>query len=979
MNEDGSKGELIGETSDSGYLYISTIPTSKKIVIEKEHYFPSVQTLSSTPGSASYFFLTEDTGIVTVEEGTTSTSSNGRILGRSSKLNLSTPKLYMSSNGAIYIPQGSSATGTISIVPASLQSFPDYQTISDKLQEPDYKTSVIGNLFVLSSAGGSFGYNNTFEQLLRFSTVAGAGSYSDIELIMGVSLSDELKAKLVDENDNITQSTIDKFKSNIELWIYKNGVWTKDKNFDLKIPDVSALSSDESKFIQKYGADGIITLNGDIYNGAYPVVAIYKEMSISEIQPNELTLNVCVVDSESNESLNQSLVELSMPSRNLDVFKEINSSTGYAQFKILAEEGFGEDITLNVIEGNHYPITKVLNTNSLNQPVGDNNHSATTTLCYGGDGDPIKMITPPKKATVQGYVYDQTGMGIANANVKLVAPIALSTVKKDVVKTINNRQVKGIEVAPIPNAKYRWFIKKHRDEVATSNQPVGNGRILGRVSEKRWLLLKEGTTKSGANFLGYDEILNMAIKSPKDSDPSDVKIVASGQFDIAIEVQHDIDGDGVGDFYELAKSPTIAPNLPKEQFYPNPDSEYSQIGYISTVIDIEKLYFDLGDKVITEAGFLVKTPSFNSGNWFKVDLASGFTLTKEANTTLQNLGIVDLDNFLEDPELNNGNNLNYINYLTNSVKILGNKKRGYLKIKEKNTNRDNYTYVGTAWDLVIQSYIALQGGDGAYVALQVQSDGSLKWVATDGNIQLDSDKLANGIRVQKSESNKLLLNKVARLISSNRLLEKLAMPISEIQAEAGFTGTPLSPNNTLFDDGFTIFFVPTVKLKTIDNQDMLVRLKTEMDLSGVKLRKYIKLSKVFVDKPTLTPPVQYDVTDRVGLYHFSAVDMDFGQLKDTNNSLVRVSAQKLGYFNSPAINVPKFGVDDPNTTPREDVKNIDITLKEKPTYSVSFNITNENGEPVENAIVSIDGIKTEQNLREFESVATIQGATGKFT
>jgi hypothetical protein len=990
LNSDGSTGELLGTTSNSGFLYLNEIPSSGKVIVMKDHYFPSIQEISSTEGSANYIFINEDSGIVTVEDGEVS-SSNGRVLNSifsDRDLDLSKPKLHMSKGGTISIPAGSKALGTIAINSSAIQSYPDYKELSSSvLTQTGYKVEEIGNMLVLSMAGKSYAYNNLFSDLVSFTDAAGAGTLSDIQVSMGINLSDELKEKLFDENDQITQTTISDFKNGLELYIYKDGSWKKETNFELKIREASTFSSDEEKYLKKYLSNGLIVLNGDFYNGAYPMIAVYKDaVNVTpDLKPNELTLNVCVVDAETNDKLKDALVKIEMGNSNIEHLADVNDTTGYASFTILSAKGAVEDFSLSVIDGNHYPISKVLNVNSLVQPVGENNNSAITNLCEPF-GEPIRMIAPPKQATVKGSVYNVDNQySVENAKVKLVAPIALSDVRKDVVKTINSRDVKGIEVGSIQNANYKWFIKKHTDEVAIDNTTT-NSRTLQRVSEKRWLLIQEGTAKNDGNFLSYNKVLNMALQSPKDTDPEDVKIIASGQFDIAIQVEHDIDNDGKADFYELAKSNSIEQNLIGEEFYELPDSEYSHLGYISTLIDIEKLYADLGDQVTTEVGFAVKTERVNSNDWFMVDGSSAgdlygdFTNSgTDFNSTFASLGLIDEESFFDDSSLNNNDaQLNYIAYASQSFKILGNTDRGYIRVKEENTDTAKYTYNSTTWDLVVDAYVAVTGG-GTYVALQQQTDGSFKWVKSDGGVDLEADEVANGILLQKSDNKKLMLNKVAQKISSNAFLEKLAMPISKILEEANVSETPLSPNSILFDDGFTMTMVPTIQMTTVaDNKEVLVRMKTEMDLSDVELKKYVVLSDVFVDKPTLTPSTQYDTTDRVGLYQFSAVDMDFKQLGQTENSLVRVSASKMGYFDSPSINVPKFAIDDPSSDPREDVKVLNIGIKDRPTFSVDFNITDENGEPINDAIISIDGIKTVQDLTEFESVSTLKGATGTF-
>ncbi len=97
-------------------------------------------------------------------------------------------------------------------------------------------------------------------------------------------------------------------------------------------------------------------------------------------------------------------------------------------------------------------------------------------------------------------------------------------------------------------------------------------------------------------------------------------------------------------------------------------------------------------------------------------------------------------------------------------------------------------------------------------------------------------------------------------------------------------------------------------------------------------------------------------------------------------SLLRIEASKLGYFNSPSVNVPSYKIDEVNTSEREDIKRFDLKIKTKPVYNLTVKVEDAGNKSavIANAIISVDGIKTAQNLAESESVSKIQGSSATF-
>jgi hypothetical protein len=210
------------------------------------------------------------------------------------------------------------------------------------------------------------------------------------------------------------------------------------------------------------------------------------------------------------------------------------------------------------------------------------------------------------------------------------------------------------------------------------------------------------------------------------------------------------------------------------------------------------------------------------------------------------------------------------------------------------------------------------------------------------------------------------------------------MPLSAILSEADITGvTATNPDQILFNDGFTIGVVPTATYSTTDNNnvDINVTFRNLVDFgfNNMNLNEYISINNVFVQRPVLMEDEQTDFTDRVGLFSFPAVPLGFGSL-DNVNSLLRVNSQKLGYYASPVVNVEKFTQDDTSTVSREDVQRVDMSLDIKPKFDVRVNVNDQNGNALNSALVTLDGIyvSSDEFLSEFESTSTLEGSSVSF-
>lgn len=987
VNASGERGVLLGTTSATGYIYLSNVSTNPdnptRIILEKNGFSSSLQTITAVAGGASYLFISEDDGTGVFDFGEDSTTN----VSTSRSLHLTDALLYPNSDGYVSLKPGSSTqrNSGLNINSRALRAFPLYEDISSLLQEDGYETSLLGSFFIRGKSAQTnrrYSYGAQFTDIFNFSNENGAGSLQDIREVISVrGMSESLQDKMVQA---IEDQNLSSFKSNIEVYALKSiedsYAWEKLDNGDfdfVALNDGDFLAStavddyvgNQNSYINDYAndLDGLIKVKGGTaISGPRALFAVYKEQVVSdelEISYDNYTVNVNVVN-EVGQPLQNAAVTMTRRNTGTDVLQPANAS-GVASFDFAIEPNQNEILTIGVMQGNHYPVTRSYNITSLN-PVS--NGQSTTNIT-------IALATPPEYATVKGEVTSNEAT-VSNAKVDLLFPIALSNVQKDVTKIIDDQQRKGLFVSNIPNTRYSWYIKKHTDDLGASATQAA-ARSLSRVSSDRWILVQKATAAQSGNFLSYNKVVNQVLSRPLDNDPSDVKIIASGQFDVAVQVEHDIDADGSYDFTELAvNDQNRTDNLSGEEFVTSPDNDYGRtIGFISTAIDIEAMYNASGEADLYKDVYEAK---INDGSFIQIS-EDGLLNADDPDTTLDDLknsGLVSYDLEFTTDELNEIDGLT--DNIQDSFKITGDLDYGRLMLSNGANDGELKSAI---WDISVTATIALNDSTYKKVKL-VPSGNSYSWSenTTDVNDIDTSSLIRVGKYVQNTPFNdrRLRISKISRKISENSMMEKLAMTLPDILSEAGIAGTAASPENILFDDGFTLSVIPTATYETEEN-NITFRAKGRFDFTNLNLRDYVKIDEVQVQRPVLLEEEQTNYTDRVGMYSFPAVPLAFGNM-DNLNSLLRVNAKKLGYYTSPTLNVEKFTQDDTTTVSREDVQRVDIELEGKPTYDVTVNVVDQNDQPLADALVTLDGImvQSDEFISEFESSSTLQGSSVEF-
>ena len=965
VNSDGTKGDYLGETSQTGYLFLSDLRNGDKIWIEKDGFDPNIQTVQVINNGANYFFLTPDNGEGTYQGTQTNDNTSARLMRQ---LNAWNAEIYSAPRGGALITPVNSRLkfgAMLRVISRSIMSMPDYESLNSKFNNSNYNYKILDSLKIISRAPGDlmWSMNNSFDKIFE---VNGDTQLSSINLILDFKLTDDINQKLLKDNGSgYDETKIDNFVKNISLYEFKDMQWTEINGSNggikliIKSKDYNSLSQEEKSYFNTHpNVKAFLKIDEAHYTGAYPVVAVYKELvhQIPQVTIDNYPV-VLKVQDENGSVIKNALVKMSRDNGDF-VFTTNTNENGIATFNLRAVDGSMENVTFNVLEGAHYPVTKIINTSDLTKDINNTVN--------------ITMQQPPKYATVKGYVKDENNNEpMVNAKVKLIYPIALANVQKNVTKIINNKEVKGISVGSVPNATYKWYIKAHESEI--NQNPNSNAR----VSTKRWILVQKATASHNGNFLPYDKVVALALQAPLENDPNDVKIIPAGEFDIAVEVDHDIDGDGRVDFTELASTPAQEANL-GGNFSSNVNNNYGRmLGYISTTINL--------DEIIKNAGGISIVPKLWAnidGNWNPYDYVddngtinnlTDYTITDAALSSSSE----DYDDVVGGYDIENNMGISYDDQL------------GYLLVQD-HTYTNGHEYNDTKWDVGISATLQGNNGNNYYVALKKVGN-QYKWVQLNQNSSghlnpvSDEDKF---IFVQDDQFKGVSVNKIAQVIANNKVFAKLAMKLSNIAAEAGIDNSDLqNPDNNLVEDGFDLSVIPTITFTTNSlaraGEGKVVQIRKIIDIAlggdTTPLKKYIKLNRVEVNRPTIFNATQNVHTDSLGLYQFSAVPLSYGIL-NSNESLLRITSSKLGYFNSPVKNVPKFTQDDTTTSQREDVKRIDLSLHKKPLYEVDVNVTDKNGNPIDNAVVILDGIDNNNNtdLTEAQSIKAKEGSLVRF-
>jgi hypothetical protein len=550
----------------------------EKVWVEKDGFFYTVQTVKRTNGGANYIFLTE-TNIDLNSQSDIQSSDNSvnlRVLdnvlhGWNSFINKD------NAGHGYFVPSNIRLVRGNRIIFQPVNSIAplfESDNLQNKIFESGYNAKVLSILVSGAITPHGVAVNEPFSNILQInSQYANSTSFNDIRAVLGFNLDDfpRIKEKLLNNNGEINASKINDVKQYIKVYKYTSDGWSEvnSNDIDLIIDNVNS-NNDEIKRIYHSNHRNNAAIVVKNLSAATLLVAAYKEPvnQTPSVTYHTYGLNVKVMD-EHNNPLPGALVKMRRGVGGTEVLNYTDAN-GTAHFDVLAADGAIDNIAINVIDGNHYPVSRVISLSSLSP---DENNTLT-----------LQMEAPPAYATVKGKIKDiDSNESVVNAKVKLIYPIALADVKKDVEKIIDNNVVKGLEVGLVPNAKYKWYIKAHSDN---DNSVTGNARI----STQRWVLVQEATAANGGNFLPYNKIIAQALATPRVDDPTDVQIIPTGQFDVAVEVEHDVDGDGQYDFVELAATPANQPNLSGEEFDSNINNNYGRIlGFVSTSVDIQKL------------------------------------------------------------------------------------------------------------------------------------------------------------------------------------------------------------------------------------------------------------------------------------------------------------------------------------------------------------------------------------------------------
>jgi hypothetical protein len=984
------KGGLLGETSPTGFLYVPEVSTDETaptvVILEKDGFEESVQSLKAVEGTANYLYISEDSD-EDIEEGIA--DENG--LGRSTELYdtligvWNKPKSRTS--GMLFTPTGISNNFNFKFKSNSKVSKLDDQAGVQKIvAEKGKVTNVLGALTTYIKDKGRKRYGLSFNNLFD-----GLSDPADVNLVLGLSLSEDL-INLLDEDK-------DAFKKKVRLFTYETGKWEEILNPDFEIyTENDAFNdghhADQERNLKKFfskdkiGKNAALIVGGNDYDTLSPIFAIHQEEVNTTVDTNFVTYNLDVnVSSLDGNPLRKASVTLTRGNGNTEIIKAV-SPTGdsIASFKILTTRTSLEDFKITVFEGDHYPISKNYSVTDLT-PILEGETNSSTTLN-------LSMKAPPEYAVVKGVVANHsTGHGVRDSEVELLYPLSMAEIDSSVRKVINNKEEEGVQVSLVPNARYKWYIKEKSagvEDVTKVNTDLSQyafDRTLSRVSEERWTLVQDSTASDGGNFLPYNIVIAQALTAKKSTDASDINVIAHGKFEIALQVEHDIDGDGQADFTELAKSDTALANTDGENFSSDINEDYgSEIGFISTIVDVDKM---VEDGLIQAGG--IDTTDFYSRDGSTFTDISEIAIEEEDAIGSYLAGDEDADyedifqtggSYIEGQDYDEQLDDLADNFDISLDKFFGSHKRKYLQVD--NLLGGYHSVNNYEWRVIIAPTTI---GD-VMLRLEKDSSGNYNWVKTETQDFSFDEHFDFSTPLKTSRSRRLHEIEIARFISSDKVINKLSENIEKVFIDLGIDTSSLSDEEkatSMFNHGFNFRIFAKVHAEpTVDsiNQDDPIFLGTATSLSfgqnkELRLRDYLKVNVKNFQSPTLLSPSQTATTDRVGLYEFAVVPLQYGNM-DNSLSLLRVEASKLGYYSSPVTNVDMYAKDDVQTAIREDVRRIDLQIEEKNTYSVTVNVTDKSTQQSLEALVEIDGVKTEQNLEETESTKVNTGSSVTF-
>lgn len=897
VNDDNTTS-LIGNTDENGFIYAPSVTKGTKLLIKKDGMDDKIYTIEST--GTNYIFMSDSSGLEMPEEKASKTSSRLDYISESLKR-----------KGSVGFYRPASKLGLLRdlpvrrIKPVSVDALDDSASLKaliDSKTKEGYKSDVIAS----------------FDFYLKIARRLGGKGYAPFSAFYPDSVEPLITVALPGISYYDVKNAIDGKGATLRLFYFDGKSWKekvlgKDDVTLTKIKDLTRKKI-KASYAREYLAD--TPLLEIKHTGFYPHVIVLDKKVVFNYP-----LNITVTDKD-GKKVNGAAIFIG--GRMLGV----TNDKGEFEYNLTA--GY-ESVNFNIkaMKTGYKTDSKVVNIATLKTGATNNIN--------------LSLEKVASVASIEGYIKDSnTSKPVYLATVDLYFPYSLAYVKKT---------SEGIVVGNQPNTRYKWYVKIHDDSSVAG---------AARVSEKRWLLVKDATSNENGNVLTYQEIKRMIVESKKDDDPADVKSMVSGLFDIALVAEHDIDGDGKVDFVELAATKDkVGTDLLSDVDDSQIDNYAQIIGNIKFNFDVDK--FKDNSSVANDLEPSVKV----DGVWYSAD---------ENYSDYKNyVGLID-EGILDDDY---------------SFGVDINKDWDYFGVQGLGDKVNDHN-----WTLNFKVGITANINDTTTVVLVKDGD-TYKWqllpdaVAEDYQQYqyIENKNAAFTIATRKFDATekKFLIyddptyKKVSEFVSQNSIMNKLCETLSQIADEVGLDKTAISADDAkkpLIETGFTI--VPLAELNTINSKGKEITLieGDKIENGGIDdITSYILRGKVNINHPVSAPNVLVDKTDRSGKFIFSKLPLEYAKLAGKDISMLTLAAKKYAYYPSPLINVESYEAGE--------TKNINLTLKPKPVASVTVNVIDADTNKTIDANVTIDGQYKEvksvlDDFKEYSSTESKVGSTVKF-
>ena len=906
VESDGST-TLVGTTDTSGFITAPTLTNGTKLLIKKDGMTDKVYTIEAT--GTNYIFMTEDNALELPEERASTTSSS-RVLDYISET------FKLKDNIGYYAPSSSESLKkdlpVRRIKPAPVDTLDEsdkLKSLIDSKAKDGYKSDVLASFdfyLKISKRLGGKGY----------------GAFSDYyptEPYITVALPGADKPEIED--------AIAKKGGEIRVFYFDGTEWKERTSADLNITTIDdEITKIKKAYARKFDlSTPVLEIKG---TGFYPhVVVLDKKVSF------RYPVRFHVTDS-SNANLSDAAVFIG------DRLIGTTDANGYVDYNITA--GYSDvNFYVKAMKTDYKSADKTVYISSLKE-------GSDTTI-------DLKLEKISTVGSVEGFVYDTNETNpVYLSKVDLYFPYALAYVKADAYRDGKL----GVEVGNQPNTKYKWYMKIHEDT------PLPG---LARISKKRWLLVKEGSSSDNGNFLSYQDMKRMIAEAKDSTDPEDVKSMVSGLFDIAVIAEHDIDGDGSPDLVELSTTEDEV----KTDFTSTYASDV-EIDNYAKIVGTVKFDFDVEKFAKSARKSSDEAPAVKvDGSWYTAeddydDYSATVGLLDEGVIAEDYYFKVDIDEGwdyfdvggLSSRVEENDYTLNYGVAIT--ADLMGSDPSDDSS-KKVMLVKDGGRY---SWKLVSTSVLYYEIYKDLYDNNASMTIATKVWDATD-----------NGYVIKERATYK----KISKFISQNEIMEKLNMTLSQIADEAGASDTVKSAINSagdaekpLISTGMDIIPMVDLHTKNHSGKDIILVEGERLQQGAIDdITSYIMTGEVNVNPPVSAPRVLVDTTDRSGKFIFSKLPLEYAKLGDKDISMLTLGASKYAHYNSAVLNVAKYSAGK--------VKNIKINLKSKGIATVNVEVKDADTNASIEANVTIDGQYKEvtsilDNFKEYTSLESKVGS-----